>query len=116
MIDLFLRSTKFVSTMHFLSKRLSGIMTIMNSNGDKASPLNIPLWIFVSAKLLPPAVNSTFQVFLVFSIVFMTSCDILYILGHFIIQLYGTISYAFLLSILPIAMFFRLVLLSFRMC
>ena len=44
----------------------------MNSNGD------IHLWTFVSAKLLPPAVNSTFQVFMVFSIKFITSSVILY--------------------------------------
>ena len=34
-------------------------MTIMNSNGDSASPWEIPLLIFISAKALPPAVNST---------------------------------------------------------
>ena len=38
MIDLFLRSTKFVSDCHFLSIWLSGVMPIMNSNGDSASP------------------------------------------------------------------------------
>ena len=68
----------------------------MNSNGDRASPGKIGLWIFASAKLLPPAVNSTLQVFMVFSIKFMTSSDILYILRQFIIQLCGTISYGFL--------------------
>ena len=48
-----------------------------------ASPWKIPLWIFISAKLLPPAVSSTLQVFMVFSIKFMTSCDILYILRQY---------------------------------
>ena len=74
----------------------SGFMAIMNSRGDSASPWKIPLWIFVSAKLLPLAVNSTLQFFMFFSMKFMTSCDILYILRQFIIQLGGTISYAFL--------------------
>ena len=72
--------------VYFLSMWLSGIMPIMNSKGDRASPWKIPLWIFVSAKLLPPAANSTLQVFMVLSINFMTSCDILYILRLSIIQ------------------------------
>ena len=103
-------------TVHFLSTWLSVIMAIMNSKDDRVSPWKIPLWIFVSVKLHPPAVNSTFQVFIVSLIKFMTSCDILYILRQFIIQLCGTMSYAFLSSIQAIARFFRLVLLSFRMC
>ena len=57
-------------------------MAIMNCKGDSASPWKIPLWIFASAKLFPPAVNSTLQFFMVFSMKFMTSCDILYILRH----------------------------------
>ena len=61
--------------VHFLSVWLSGIMTIMNSKGDSASPWKIPLWIFVSAKLLPPAVSCTLQVFMVFTMKFMTSSD-----------------------------------------
>ena len=65
-------------------------MAIMNSRGDSASPWKIPLWIFVSAKLFPPAVNSTLQFFMFFSMKFMISCDILYILRQFIIQLCGT--------------------------
>ena len=40
--------------VNFLSMWLSGIIAIMNSNGDSASPWNIPLWNFASAKLLPP--------------------------------------------------------------
>ena len=79
-------------TVHFLSMWLCGIMAIINSNGDSASPWNIPLWIFASAKLLPPAVKSTLPIFMAFSIKFMTSCDILYILRQFC----GTISCAFL--------------------
>ena len=102
--------------MHFLSMWLSGIIAIINSNSDSASPWNITLWIFASVKLFPPHVNSTFQVFMVFSIKFMTSCDILYILWQFIIQLCGTISYSFLPSIQAIPRFFRLVLLSLRIC
>ena len=102
--------------MHFLSLWLSGIMDIMNSNGDSASPSKIYLWIIASANLLPPAVNSTLQVSMVFSMKFMISCDILYILRQCIIQLCGTISYALLWSVQAIARFFRLVLLSFLMC
>ena len=52
--------------VHFLSMWFSGIIAIMNSWGDSASPWKIPLWIFVSAKLFPPAVISTLQVFMGF--------------------------------------------------
>ena len=82
--------------MHFLCMWLSGIMAIMNSKGDIASPWKIPLWIFVSANLLPPAVSSTLQFCMVFSMKFMTWCDILYILRLYIIQVCGTLSYTFL--------------------
>ena len=102
--------------VHFLSMWLSGIIAIIDSNGDIASPWNIPLWIFASTKLFPPGVNSTLQVFMVSSIKFTTSSDILYILRQFIIQLCGAILYDFLLSIQAIARFLRLVLLSLRMC
>ena len=91
--------------VHFLSMWISGIMPIMNSKGGSSS-WNLPLWAFASAKLLPPAVNSTFQVVMVFSIKFMTSSDIFYILEQFIIHLYGIISYDFLLSIQAILDFF----------
>ena len=57
--------------VRFLSKWLSGIMEIMNSKGDSAPPWNIPLRIFASDQLLPPVVNSTLQVSMVFSITFM---------------------------------------------
>ena len=97
--------------VYFFSMWLSGIMTIMNSNNDRVSPWKIPLWIFASAKLLPPAVNSTFQVFMILSIKIMTSCDILYILRLFIIQLCGTISCLFVVNYY----IFPLVCLSFRM-
>ena len=76
--------------VHFLSMWLSVIMAIMKSNDDRASPWSIPIWIFASAKLFPPAVNSTLLVFMIFSINFMTSCDILFILKQFITQLYRT--------------------------
>ena len=62
-------------------------MDIMNSRGDSASPWKMSLWIFVSAMLLPPAVSSTLQVFMVCSMKFMTSCHILYILRRCNIQL-----------------------------
>ena len=68
----------------------------MNSKGDCASLWKIPFRIFVSAKLIPLAANSTLQVCMVFSMKFMTSCDILYILRQCIIQLCGSISFAFL--------------------
>ena len=84
------------SAVHFLSMCLSGIEAIMDSNGDSASSWNEPHWIFASAKLLPPAVISTLLVFMVFSIVFRTSCDILYILRQFIVHLWGTTSYGFI--------------------
>ena len=82
--------------VHFLSMWLRGIMAIMNSKGDRVSPWKMPLWIFVSSKLLPPAVSSALQVCMVFSMKFKTSCDILYFLRQCIIQLCWTISYAFL--------------------
>ena len=81
--------------VHFLSMWLSGIMAIMDSNGESVSPWNISLWIITSGKLFPLAVNSSLQVYMAFSIKFMTSCNILYILRQFIIQLCGIISYAF---------------------
>ena len=42
---------------------LSGIITISNSNDDSASLWKIPHWIFTSAKLSAPAVNSTYLFF-----------------------------------------------------
>ena len=45
--------------VHFLRIWLSGMMAITKSNGESASPWNMPLWIFTSAKLCPPAVNSS---------------------------------------------------------
>ena len=48
--------------VYFLSMWLSDIITT-NSNGDSASPWNIPLWIFASDKLFPLAVNSILKVF-----------------------------------------------------
>ena len=61
---------------------LSGIIPITNSNGDNVPPLNIPFWIFVSYKLFLPVVDSTLQVFMLFSIIYIY---ILYILRQFII-------------------------------
>ena len=78
--------------VNFLSMWLSGIIAIININGD-----NAPSWnILVSTKLFRPAVNSTLQVFMVFSIKSMISSDILYILRQFIFRVCVTISYAFL--------------------
>ena len=63
--------------MHFKSMWLSSIIPITNSKDDSASPWKIPLRILTLTKLFLPA---TLQFFKVFSINFMTSTDILYIL------------------------------------
>ena len=65
--------------VHFLCTWLSGIIAITNRNCDRAPQLNIPQWIFTAVKLFPPAVCSTHQISMVFSIKFITSPDILYI-------------------------------------
>ena len=62
------------TAVHFLSIWLSVIMAIKNSKDDSAYPRKISLCIFVSGKLLPPAVNSTLLVFMVFSMKSMTIC------------------------------------------
>ena len=80
---------------HFLRMWLSGIIAITNSYADSASPLNMHLWIFITAKLFPPAINSTLQVCMVFLINSMTWLGISYILWQFSIQLWGTISKPF---------------------
>ena len=77
----------FVSTAHFLSKFLSGILAITNHAGDRASAWKIPLRIFISAKNFPSAVNSILPFSLVSSINVMASSDNLYIFWQFIIQL-----------------------------
>ena len=74
-------------SVHFLNVWLSDIIAITNSNGDSTSPRKISLRILTSAKLFPPTINCTLQFSLVFSINFMTSSNILYILRRFIIQL-----------------------------
>ena len=48
-------------------------MAIMNIKGDRASPWKIPLWVFVSAKLIPPAANSTIIIIIVHSLELFTS-------------------------------------------
>ena len=84
---------------------LSGITAIIHSNGDSAYLWNITLWIFASAKLLPPPINSTLLVFMVFSIQLMTSADIFFIFWGGLLSS-GTISYNFLYSIQAIARYF----------
>ena len=74
---------------------LSSIIDITNSNGDNALPWKILLWIFTSVKLFRHAVSPTLQFPMVFSINFMASLDIFYILRQSFIQLGGTISYSF---------------------
>ena len=92
--------------VHFVSLWLSGVIDIKNNNGDSASHWNIPLWIFTSGKVFSPAVSSTLQFFVVSSINLTTSLNILYMFWQSIIQLCGTISYSFWLSINAIATFF----------
>ena len=71
----------FYPTVHYLIMFLSDIIAFINSNGCIAYPWNISLWIFSLANFFSPPVNSTFQVFMVYSINFMTSSDILFIWG-----------------------------------
>ena len=42
---------------------LSGIIIIINSYGECASPRNMPCGIFLFAKVSPPAINPTFVCF-----------------------------------------------------
>ena len=65
MIDFSSELLSLYPAVHFLSMWLSGIIAIINSNDDSETPMNIPLWTIASAKLFPPAVNSTLQVFIV---------------------------------------------------
>ena len=81
--------------IHFLSMWLSGIIAIINNNGESAFPWKAPFWIFPSFRLFLPAVDSTLQFFMVFSVNFMTSSDILYSIRQSIIQLCEIISNAF---------------------
>ena len=69
----------FYLAMYFLRIWLSGIIAIANRNGDIASSWNIPLWIFTSM-FCSPAIYSTIQVSMVFSIHCMISSSIWYIL------------------------------------
>ena len=56
--------------------KLSDIISITNSYGKRESPWKMPLRIFTSAKVSPPAVNFTFQ--------HCSSCDEVYdIVGYF---------------------------------
>ena len=75
--------TSLFLTVHFLIMWLSRIFAITNSKCDSASPWRIPLWIFTSSMLSPPAVSSTYQFYVVFSIKFMTFSDILCILRQY---------------------------------
>ena len=81
----------FYPPAHFLRIWETGI-TIPNSNGDSASPWNIPPWIFISAKPFPLVIKTTLQVSMVFWINSMTTSGILHILRQCTIQLWGTIS------------------------
>ena len=61
---------------------MSGIIAIITSNGESASPWKMPCWIFTSAKVFLLTVNSTVQFFMVSMMNFMTLSDILYIFRH----------------------------------
>ena len=66
---------------HFLSIVLRGIISITNSNCDSASSWEIPVWVFTSAKLFFLQLSiQMFKFSILFSINFMTSPDILFIL------------------------------------
>ena len=47
----------------------------MNCRGENESPRRIPLWIFISARVSPLAVNSTLQFFTAFKMNFMVLSD-----------------------------------------
>ena len=64
-------------------KYLSGIIVITYNNGESVFLWKIPLWIFTSAKVFPPAFNSTFQFFIASVMNFMTLSDILYIFRYY---------------------------------
>ena len=107
-VDLFSRFLEFSFTCAFPKYVIDSFIAITNSNGDSASPWNIPLRIFTSVKLFLHAVSSIHQFFIVILINFMTSQSIM--------QLYETLSNTFSLSIHTITRFFRPFLLSLRMC
>ena len=54
--------------LHILGMWMSNIMAITKGNGDIASHWNMALWIFTSDEPFLSAVNSTLQVWMVFSI------------------------------------------------
>ena len=101
--------------VYFMSKWLRVFIAFTNNNGDCASPWNIPLGFLLQLcfSLLLSIQLSIFSLF--FSLRLMISSYILYILKLFIFQFWGTILYAFLLSINAINKYFCLVLLSLRM-
>ena len=74
-------SCNLLNLLHFLSMWLGGVIAITNIIGDSASPWNIPLWIYTSARLFPPAVNSTLQISMVSSMDLIIWLDILCILS-----------------------------------
>ena len=89
--------------VHFLKKWSSGIMVITDSNGDSASPWNMPLW------------NPTHQVYMVFSINFMSWLGILYIFDSVLSSFGGPYRKIFIVNPRH-SFYFRLVLLSLRVC
>ena len=76
----------------YAAMKMLKLIAIADSNGESASPWNIPVWILILAKVVPPPVNSTLLFFnsphneLSFFLL-----DISYILRQSVIQLFGTI-------------------------
>ena len=93
-VDLFCDLLSLHPVVHFQRMWLSGI-AITNINSDSASPWNMLLWIFTSAKLFLPTVNFTLKISKVFSINCTIWKSILYILRQYNIQVCETILSAF---------------------
>ena len=102
--------------VHFLSMWSSGNMAIINSRDFSAYSWKIPLWICVLAKLLPPSCQPHSPgLHGLFDEVY----DFMWYFVHFETVYYPALwnhIICFLSSIQAIARFFRLFLLSFRMC
>ena len=72
---------------------LSGTIAIKNNKGQRVS-----LWIFTSANLFPPAVNSTFQFLISSGISFIIFLKILYIFDNLLSRITRTYFSPFLID------------------
>ena len=86
---------KFLTACAFLSS----IIAITNSYGENVSPWKISLWIFSSAEIVPPAVHSTLEFYIVSVFNLIALSLIVYIFREYLMQLSRTILYLFLKSI-----------------